>query len=103
MMKAVPATGNVTTEDNISLRSRQKSVLSLHVFRNHAHHEDPRRATTKILEAFLSYLRNGNGWTLRNVDLNIVVSRLRPITGSSYIRSITERVSSQQGFDQYEK
>ena len=42
--------------------------------------------TTKILELFASYLKNGSGWTLKNViGLNITYSRLRPLRGSSHI------------------
>ena len=41
---------------------------------------------TKILESFASYLKNRSGWVLKKVvRLDITLSRLLPLRGSSYI------------------
>lgn len=39
-----------------------------------------------MLEAFLAYLKNGSGWTLKSVlKLDITFSKNKPVKGSSYI------------------
>ena len=44
------------------------------------------RMVARVLEAFATYLRNGSGWVLnRVVRLDITLSRLRPLRGSSHI------------------
>ena len=44
------------------------------------------RMVAKMLEAFATYLKNGSAWMLKKVvRLDITLSRLRPLRGSSHI------------------
>ena len=81
MQKKNPTTGTVTNEEEASFNSLQESVFEATDLEKLYE-----KITTKILEAFASYLKNGSGWTLKNVvGLNITLSRLNPLKGSSQI------------------
>ena len=48
--------------------------------------ETYKRMVAKIIEAFSTYLKNGSGWMLKKVvRLDITISRLNPLRGSSHI------------------
>ena len=82
MMMVDPATGEVTSEKQASFNSKQKSV-----FESTDLEEMYKRMVTKMMEAFSTYLRNGSGWMLKRVvRLDITLSRLRPLRGSSHIK-----------------
>ena len=81
MMRLDPATGDVASEELASFNSKQESV-----FNSTDLETMYERMTTKILESFATYLRKGSGWVLKEViGLDITVSRLRPVRGSSHI------------------
>ena len=81
MVRVDPATGEVTNEEQSSFNSRQESV-----FGSTDLEEVYERMVAKMLEAFATYLRNGNGWMLKRVvRLDITLSRLGPLRGSSHI------------------
>ena len=81
MIRTDPATGIVTNEEEASFNSLQESAFEATNLE-----ELYEKMTTKILELFASYLKNGSGWTLKNViGLNITYSKLRPLRGSSHI------------------
>ena len=81
MMRVDPATGEVTNEEQTSFNSKQESV-----FESTDLEEVYERMVTKMLEAFATYLKNGSGWVLKRVvRLDITLSRLRPLRGSSHI------------------
>ena len=72
-MRLDPATGNVAGKELASLNSKQESVfdsMDLEVMYD--------RMTTKLLESFANYLKNGSGWVLKDVvGLDITVSRFK--------------------------
>ena len=80
MSKLDPATGNIISEELSSFNSKQESVFNstdLEIMYE--------RMITKVLEAFSTYLKNGSGWTLKRVvRLDITLSKLNPVKGSSY-------------------
>ena len=77
MMRVDPATGEVTNEEQASFNSRQESIFES---------TDLKEVVAKMLETFATYLKNGSGWMLKSVDrLDITLSRLRPLRGSSHI------------------
>ena len=81
MMRVDPATGEVTNEEQASFNSKQESV-----FESTDLETVYERMVAKMLEAFATYLRNGSGWMLKRVvRLDITLSRLRPLRGSSHI------------------
>ena len=81
MMRVDPATGKITNEEQASFNSNQESILESTNLE-----EVYERMITKILEAFSTYLKNGSGWVLKKVvRLDITLSRLRPLRGSSHI------------------
>ena len=80
-MRIDPATGIVTNEEQASFNSLQEPV-----YESTDLEEVKEKMTTKILEAFASYLKNGSGRVLKKVvRLDITLSRLRSLRGSSYI------------------
>ena len=81
MMRVDPATGEVTNEEQASFNSRQETIFGSTDFE-----EVYERMVAKILEAFATYLKNGSGWMLKKVvRLDITLSRLRSLRGSSHI------------------
>ena len=81
MVKVDPITGGITNEDQVSFNSNQESI-----FESTNLEEVYDRIVTKILESFASYLKNGSGWVLKRVvRLDITLSRLRHLRGSSHI------------------
>ena len=81
MMRVDSATGEVTAEEQASFNSRQESV-----FGSTDLGEVYERMVAKMLEAFATYLKYGSGWMLKKiVRLDITLSRLRPLRGSSHI------------------
>ena len=81
MIRRDPATDRVIDEDQTSFNSIQESV-----FESTNLEEVYERMITKILESFSTYLKNGSGWVLKEVvRLDITLSRLRPLRGSSHI------------------
>ena len=93
MMKVNPVTRDVTTSDNVSFNTKQESEFGSTDLRTMY-----ARATTKIYkETFSTYIRNGSGWTLKNVvGLYIMVNRLKPIRGSFRI-PLTKGLSRSKG------
>ena len=87
MMRVDPATGQVTNEEQASFNSRQEPI-----FGSTDLEEVYERMVAKMLEAFATYLKNGSGWMLKKVvRLDITLSRLRPLRGSSHI-PLPERI-----------
>ena len=81
MMRVDPATGEVTAEEQASFNSRQESI-----FGSKDLEEVYERMVGKMLVGFATYLKNGSGWMLKKViRLDITLSRLRPLRGSSHI------------------
>ena len=81
MMRADPATGIVTNEEEVPFNSLQESIFASTDLENTFE-----KMTTKILESFATYLKNGSGWFLKNVvRLDITLSKLNPLKGSSQI------------------
>ena len=81
MMRADPATGIVTNEEEVSFNSLQKSIFASTDLENTFE-----KMTAKILESFATYLKNGSGWFFKNVvRLDITLSKLNPLKGSSQI------------------
>ena len=81
MMRVDPATGIVTNEEEVPFNSLQESV-----FASTDLEQLFEKMTTKILESFATYLKNGSGWFLKNVvRLDLTLSKLNPLKGSSYI------------------
>ena len=81
MMRVDPTTGEVTNEEQASFNTKQESV-----FESTDLEKMYKRMVTKMMEAFSTYLRNGSGWVLKRVvRLDITLSRLRPLRGSSHI------------------
>ena len=81
MIRVDPTTGEVTNEEQASFSTKQESV-----FESTDLEEMYKRMVTKMMEAFSTYLRNGSGWVLKRVvRLDITLSRLRPLRGSSHI------------------
>ena len=67
--------------DIISIHSNQESI-----FASTDLEETYQRMIAKILESFATYLKKGSGWRLRRViRLDITVSKLNPLKGSSYL------------------
>ena len=88
MMRVDPATGIVTNEEEVSFNSFQESI-----YESTDLEEEYERMTTKILESFATYLKNGSGYVLKRVvRLDMTFSRLKPLRGSSYI-SLPKRIS----------
>ena len=86
MMKVDLVTGAVSSEQLASFNSWQESIFTSTDVR-----ATYQRMITKILEAFATYLKNLSGWRLKRViRLEITVSSLRPIRGSSYIPLLKE-------------
>ena len=87
MVRVDSTTGKVTNEEQASFNSRQESI-----FGSKDLEEVYERMVAKMLEAFATYLKNGSGWMLKNVvRLDITLSRLRPLRGSSHI-PLPERI-----------
>lgn len=81
MERVNPATGLVTDDLQTGFNSEPESI-----FASTDLEETYQRMLTKVLESFAKYLKNGSGWRLKRVvRLNITVSKLRPLKGSSYI------------------
>ena len=82
MMRVDPATGKVTAEEQASFNSRQESIFG----------STDLEEVYEMLEAFATYLKNGSSWVLKRVGrLDITLSRLRPLRGSSHI-PLPERI-----------
>ena len=80
MIRVDPATGEVTNKEQALFNSKQESV-----FESTDLEAVYDRMVAKMLEAFATYLRNGSGWMLKRVvRLDITLSRLRPLRGSSH-------------------
>ena len=91
MVRVIPATGKVTSEEQASFNSRQESI-----FESTNLEEVYERMVAKMLEAFATYLRNGSGWMLKKVvRLDITLSRLRPLRGSSHME-LPKRISKRK-------
>ena len=81
MERVDPATGDIVAVEQPSFNSNQESV-----FVSTDLEETYQRMITKILESFAKYLKNGCGWRLKRVvRLDISVSKLKPLKGSSHI------------------
>ena len=81
MIRVDPATGIVTNEEQVSFNSLQEPVYgSTDLEKTYE------KMITKILESFATYLKNGSGYVLKKVvRLDMTLSRLKPLRGSSYI------------------
>ena len=81
MVRLDATTGEVLDEIEVLFRSFQESVYS-----STNVNEIYEKMTTKILETFANYLKNGSGWVLeRVIRLEINGSKLKPLRGSSHI------------------
>ena len=81
MMRLDPTTGDIASEELASFNPKQEPVFDSTDLETMYE-----RMTTKVLESSASYLKNGSGWVLKKViGLDITVSRLRPVRGSSHI------------------
>ena len=81
MERTNPATGEVVQTEESYFRTLQEPVYSSTDLETMYE-----RMSTKMLEAFSAYLKNGSRWTLKRVlKLNITFSKNKPVKGSSYI------------------
>ena len=81
MVGVDPDTGQVTNEEQASFNSRQEFI-----FESTDLEAAYDRMVAKMLESFATYLKNGSGWMLKRVvRLDITLSRLRSLRGSSHI------------------
>lgn len=81
MVKVDPATGDVIAEEEAYFHSSIEVI-----YESTNLDEVYERMTTKILESFSTYLKNGSGWALKRVvGLEISLIRFWPLRGSSHI------------------